>query len=326
MDPAANGLGEFERIARFLAPLTAGAPGALGLTDDAALLGEGRVVTVDAIVEGVHFLPADPPDLVARKLLRVNLSDIAAMGAEPESYLLAMALPSRCGDRWIEGFATGLAADQPLFGVTLIGGDSTATPGPITLSVTMIGRARPPGPVLRSGATPGDIIYVSGTIGDGALGLLAATGRLPGLATAAASFLEDRYRLPQPRTALGPALAGVATAMIDVSDGLVADLSHICETSGVGGVIRADALPLSDAASEVLAEAPSLIETVLTGGDDYELLFTAPAAAGDAVARLAAAGRTPVAAIGRIVRGGGVVVVDRDGCPLPLARMGYRHG
>lgn len=318
-------LGEFGRIACYLAPLAAGAPGALGLTDDAALIEGGRVVTLDSAVEGVHFLPADPPDLVARKLLRRNLSDIAAMGAEPESYLLAMILPARCDDGWVERFAAGLAEDQRTYGVTLIGGDSTATPGPITLSVTMIGRVGPAGAVLRSGARPGDLVYVSGTIGDAALGLLSATGRLPGLPRAAAAFLEDRYRLPQPRMALGAALAGIATAMIDVSDGLVADLGHICETSGVGATVRADALPLSDAAAEVLAEAPALLETVLTGGDDYELLFTVPAAAVGAAAAAAEAAGTAVAAIGCMEGQGSPRILDRDGMPIPLARTGYRH-
>ncbi len=191
-------LGEFGRIARFLAPLAAGAPGALGLTDDAALIalapGERLVITADAIVEGVHFLPEDPPDLVARKLLRCNLSDLAAMGAVAQSYVMTMALPKRCDDAWVERFAAGLAVDQAEFGIALLGGDSVSTPGPIALSVTAFGRVAAGREIRRSGAQPGDILYVSGTIGDGALGLLAATGRLVGLDPAERDYLADRYR------------------------------------------------------------------------------------------------------------------------------------
>ena len=320
-------LGEFGRIARFLAPLAAGAPGALGLTDDAALIelapSERLVVTADAIVEGVHFLPGDAPDLVARKLLRCNLSDLAAMAAVPVSYVMTMALPVRCDDLWVERFAAGLAADQAEFGISLLGGDSVSTPGPITLSITAFGRVAAGGEVRRSGARPGDIVYVSGTIGDGALGLLAATGRLVGLDPAERDYLADRYRLPRPRVTLGPLLSGVASAMMDISDGLVGDLDHLAAASGVAAVIDATRLPLSTAAASVMAEAVDHLETVLTGGDDYELLFTA---APDAdIAGLAAGVGVPVTAIGRIEAGAGVQVLDRDGGPLPLTRRGFRH-
>jgi thiamine-monophosphate kinase len=320
-------LGEFGRIRQLLAPL-ATAPGALGLTDDAALIelppGERLVVTADALVEGVHFLVGDPPDLIARKLLRCNLSDLAAMAAIPVAYVMTMALPSRCDDGWVARFAQGLAADQAEFGIHLLGGDSVSTPGPITLSVTAFGRVSPGAEVRRSGARPGDIVYVSGTIGDGALGLLAASGRLVGLDPAERDYLADRYRLPRPRTILGPALAGIASAMMDISDGLVGDLDHLAAASGVAAAIDAASVPLSPAAASVLAEDVGRIETVLTGGDDYELLFTA---APDAdLAGPAAHAGVAVTAIGRVMEGSGVAILDRDGRPLALSQRGFRHG
>jgi thiamine-monophosphate kinase len=320
-------LGEFGRIRQYLAPLAAKAPGALGLTDDAALIqpppGEMLVVTADALVEGVHFLPDDPPDLIARKLLRCNLSDLAAMAATPSAYVMTMALPKRCDDRWVERFAAGLALDQAEFGVTLLGGDSVSNPGPIALSVTAFGHAPPDRITRRGGARPGDLVYVSGTIGDGALGLLAATGRLFELEPEERDFLADRYRLPRPRLALGTALGGVASAMMDISDGLVGDLDHLAAVSHVAATVEAVALPLSGAAASALALDPDHLETILTGGDDYELLFTA---APDAdIAAIGAKLGIAVTPIGRIAAGAGVTIVDRDGAALTLVRRGYRH-
>ncbi|HEV2677107.1 MAG TPA: thiamine-phosphate kinase [Aliidongia sp.] len=327
-DPAAKpaSLGEFGRIARFFAPLAAGAPGALGLTDDAALVdcpaGERLVVTVDAMVEGVHFLVGDPPDLVARKLVRVNLSDLAAMAARPVGYFLTTALPKSRGDDWLAGFAAGLAQDQAEFGITLLGGDSVSTPGPVSLTLTALGRVAVGAEVRRGGARPGDLVFVSGTIGDGALGLDAAQGKLDGvLDPADVAFLADRYRLPRPRADLGPRLSGLACAMMDVSDGLVGDLGHICDVSGVAGVIEAAKVPLSAAA----ARLPDRLETVLTGGDDYELLFTAPPERQGAIMAAAAAASVPVTVIGRIEAGQGVRVLDGAGREVTLNGVGWRH-
>ena len=319
-------LGEFGRIARFFAPLAAGAPGALGLTDDAALVdcpaGERLVVTVDAMVEGVHFLSRDPPDLIARKLVRVNLSDLAAMAARPVGYFLTTALPKSHGDGWLAGFAAGLAQDQAEFGITLLGGDSVSTPGPVSLTLTALGRVVVGGEVRRGGARPGDLVFVSGTIGDGALGLEAAQGKLDGLlGLADVAFLADRYRLPRPRVGLGPRLSGLANAMMDVSDGLVGDLGHICAVSGVAGVIEAGRVPLSAAA----ARLPDRWATVLTGGDDYELLFTAPPDRQAEVRAAAKAAGVPVTVIGRIEAGQGVRVLDRAGSDVPLNAVGWRH-
>lgn len=320
-------LGEFERIARFFAPLAG--PGALGLLDDAALIdplpGRQLVVTADAIVAGVHFLPDDPPDLIARKLLRVNLSDLAAMAASPLYYLMTTALPPSYGEEWLAGFAAGLAADQTAFGVSLLGGDSVATPGPATLSLTAIGSVAAGQAVRRNGALPGDTIYVTGTIGDAALGLAVLTGGLDVRDPAERDFLAARYRLPQPRLATGAALAGLAHAMQDVSDGLVADLGHICAVSGVAGVIDAAALPLSPAARHALDRNPGLLPRILTGGDDYELLFTSSGDHAAAVAALAQPSGPPITPIGRIVAGSGVRVLDRAGKDIVLATQGFRH-
>src|SRR5690242_11974455 len=235
---------EFGLIARHFRPLAG--PGALDLRDDTALLtppaGRELVLTVDAMVAGVHFLPDDPPDLVGRKLLRVNLSDLAAKGAAPIGYLMTVSAPKDTPESWFAGFAAGLAQDQVRYGVTLLGGDTTSTPGPISLSLTIIGHVAAGTAIRRSGARPGDDIWVTGTIGDGALGLQVVLGRLAD----GSGFLLDRYRLPQPR--VGLVLAGIASAGMDVSDGLVQDLGHICAAGGVGAEIQADAVPLSDAA------------------------------------------------------------------------------
>ena len=320
-------LGECGRFRRFFAPLAG--PGGLGLTDDAALVdctpGHRLVATVDAIVAGVHYLPDDPPDLVARKLLRVNLSDLAAMGARPLHYLLVTALPASLGDGWVERFAAGLAEDQRRFGVDLIGGDSVATPGPAVLSLTALGEVRDGAEIRRSGARPGDRVWVSGTFGDAFLGLRALRGGCQALAAADRAALAARFQLPQPRTALGPRLAGIAHAMIDVSDGLLADLGHICECSGVGATVALAALPLSPAARQLVAGEPGLAVELATGGDDYELLFTAPPEADETIARLAAEVGLPLTAVGTIEPGAAVRLVDAAGKPVPVATPGYRH-
>ena len=320
-------LGEFERIARFFAPLAA--PEGLKLLDDVAIIpgppGEQYVLTTDAIVEGVHFLADDPADRVAQKLLRMNLSDLAAKGASPVGYLLTTALPRERDETWLERFAAGLACDQKEFGIGLLGGDSVATTGPVTLSVTAVGRVRAGEAVLRRGAKPGDTVFVSGTLGDGALGLKAVRGELSKLGTGDRDFLADRYRLPRPRLDLGRRLVGIAHAMTDISDGLVADLGHICEISGVGAVIEEARLPLSRAARAAIAADASLLVAPLAGGDDYELLFTASPDVSDRIAALARETNLSVTAIGRIERGSGVGVIDEKGAPIAIADRGYRH-
>jgi thiamine-monophosphate kinase len=320
-------LGEFERIARYFAPLAA--PGALGLRDDAAFLpgpdGDEYVLTADAIVEGVHFRPDDPPMQVAQKLLRVNLSDIAAKGAWPVGYLLTTSLPRSRGETWLEAFAAGLAADQAHYGIGLLGGDSTATTGPAVLSLTALGRVASGCRVLRSGARPGDLVYVSGTLGDAALGLRVLEGAISGLDPNDTAFLADRYRLPRPRLTLGAALVGLAHAMADISDGLLADLGHIADVSGVAAVVEAERVPLSAAATSAIARAPRHRQAPFSGGDDYELVFAAPAEAGTALDKLAREAGVPITAVGRFTTGAGVRLVDGNGAALPIDATGWRH-
>lgn len=320
-------LGEFERIARFFAPLAA--PEALGLLDDVAIIpgppGEQYVLKTDAIVEGVHFLSEDPADQVAQKLLRVNLSDLAGKGAVPVGYLLTTSLPRERDEAWLERFAEGLARDQREFGIGLLGGNSVATTGPVTLSVAAVGRVRAGQTVLRRGARPGDAVFVSGTLGDAALGLKALRGELPQLDPAARAFLADRYRLPRPRLALGQRLVGTAHAMMDISDGLVADLGHICEVSGVGAVVEAAQVPLSPAATATIAQQPNLLMAALSAGDDYELVFTAEPRSAAKLTDMAGEVGVPVTRIGRIEAGSGVRVLDEEGKAVPVTGVGYRH-
>lgn len=316
---------EFALIARHFRQLAG--PGALDLLDDAALLdvpaGRQLVLSADAMVAGVHFLPEDPPELVGRKLLRVNLSDLAAMGAAPLGYLMTAALPRGMPDAWIAGFTAGLAADQAEFGISVLGGDTVSTPGPVTLSLTILGTVAPGAALRRQGVRPGDTIWVSGTIGDGALGLRVLQGRL---AADAEGHLARRYRLPQPRLALGAALAGLARAAMDVSDGLVQDLGHLCRAGGCGAVLEAAAVPLSPAARAAVTADPSLLPVALTGGDDYELLFAAPPDQEAAVLARGTAAGVAVTRIGRFVEGPAEVqVLGGNGVPLTLPRGGWSH-
>ena len=322
-------LGEFALIERYFAPLSKSQPLAFGLTDDVAFLkprkGRDLVITKDVVVAGVHFLNSDSPDLVARKALRVNLSDLAAKGAKPLGYLLGAVLPKRVDPAWLERFAAGLAEDQKEFGVSLLGGDTVSTPGPLTLSITALGDV-PAGVYLRrSGAKVGDDIYVTGAIGDAALGLGLVQGKIDLRNKSLRARLVGRYRLPEPRLGIGPGLLKIASACLDVSDGLVADLGHICETSGLAAEIQAEAVPLSAAARSLLKDHPRLLNRLLTGGDDYELLFTAAPGNARRAAALAKSTGVAVTRIGRMMTGSGVRVLGRAGKPLTISHGGFTH-
>lgn len=319
--------GEFERIADYFAPLAAGFRGAYGLTDDAATIapraGNSLVVTTDTIVEGVHYIGDETADLIARKLLRVSLSDVAAMGATPVAYTLNVALGKDVSDAWLDRFVGGLKQDQDEYNIHLIGGDSVSTAGPVVLTATVFGEVEEGRALRRSGAQPSDGVFVSGTLGDGALGLLAARGILGNENPEALRVLTDRYRLPRPRTILGSSLVGVATAAADISDGLMADLGHIVNASAVGAKIECERFPISQEAGQIVMDRSDLVSLAATGGDDYELVFTAQE---DQVsAFLSDWSGVTVTRIGSITEGRGVQAVDSRGETVSFAQAGFQH-
>lgn len=323
----ADGLGEFELISRFLAPLAAEAEGAFGLLDDAAVItppvGTDLVVTSDAMVEGIHFLKSDGPVRIARKLLRVNLSDLAAKGAVPIGYQLVLGLPAPVDPVWLGSFTQGLAQDQKQFAFPLYGGDTIRSPAGLMLAVTAFGSV-PHGTMLRrDGARAGDDLYVTGSIGDAALGLETKLNQRL-FPSASMMVFDSRLHLPSPRLAFGQGLRGIASAALDVSDGLVQDAGHMAAV-GLRARIESGSVPLSLAARGAVADDPQLMTTILTGGDDYELLFAAPAGAAGAIAGLSRQVGLAATRIGRFEAGEGVTVVDHDGKPMPLSRQGFQH-
>lgn len=321
--------GEFDIIARYFAPLAKDAPLAFGLKDDAAMIappkGHHLVVTADAIVEGVHFLHDDPPGQIAQKLLRVNLSDLAAKGAVPLGYLLTCAFPPDIDERWIAAFASGLKADQNHFGLNLLGGDTVSTPGPATFSVTMFGAAKGRAMLRRAGARPGDLLCVTGTIGDGGLGLAELLKPHADLPASQRKFLIARYRLPQPRSRLGPLLHGIATAALDVSDGLVQDVGHLAAQSKVRAVIDLARVPLSPAARALERRDPDVRNAAIGAGDDYEIAFTVPPKRLKLLTSAARKARIPVTVIGRVEKGAGVAIALPDGSEIVPERGGFDH-
>lgn len=324
--------GEDALIARYFAPLAL-TPGAAGLLDDAAVLeADGtcdQVLTTDAIAVGVHFLPDDAPGEVARKALRVNLSDLAAKGARPRGYLLTLALPDDWTEEWLAAFAAGLAEDQAAFGITLLGGDTIRSPGGLMVSITAIGSVEKGRAVRRTTGRPGQKVFVTGTIGDAALGLRLRReeqlGHRAGLSPDEAAFLAGRYVRPRPRIDAADAVFRHAAAAMDISDGLVGDLARLCAASGTAAIIRRDDVPLSPAARRLVTCDPALWAAVLGGGDDYEILAAVePEHAEDYAAGIAAAGLN-ACEIGVLAAGHGVMVLDAEGTPLPSGAGHFQH-
>ncbi len=318
-------------IARYFKPLATD-PGAFALDDDAAALkavGDDVVVTTDAIVEGVHFLPDDPPDTLARKALRVNLSDIAAKGATPAGFVLTLAL-RKVDEVWLSSFASALGDDASHYGCPLLGGDTVSTPGPLMISITAFGRVTPDRMVHRSGAKPGDRIVVTGTIGDAALGLDVLKGGPVAAALAsdpiAREMLAARYRVPQPRNGLANAVRDFASSAMDVSDGLAGDLAKLCKASGVSARVNLADVPMSAPAAALLAQGTVGVEALVAGGDDYEILCTVPEDRLAAFIRMAEVAAIPATSIGVVVAGRAAPgFVDREGRELALQRLSYSH-
>lgn len=314
---------EFELIARYFTHAPSRADVRLGVGDDAAVLGvppgQELVVTTDTLVAGVHFPERTPPEAVGHKVLAVNLSDLAAMGADPAWVTLAITLPS-ADEHWLADFSRGFAALARLHGVDLVGGDTTR--GPLSITVQAMGLV-PAGQALRrSGAGPGDLLYVSGTLGDAGLALAALNGEVL-LGGADAEDCLRRLDRPTPRMALGRALRGLASAAIDVSDGLLADLGHMLQASGAGALIELERLPLSAPVRRRVREARDWT-LPLASGDDYELLFSVPASRRDALTEVLRGLDVEVTCIGRI-EAAGLRLVEAGGRDVAPARLGYDH-
>ena len=321
-------LGEDDLIARYFAPLAG--PEGLGLRDDAALMrpppGEDLVLTADALVAGVHFFADDPPEAIARKALRVNLSDLAAKGARPLGFLLTLALPGDWREAWLKAFAEGLGADAGRYDCPLVGGDTVATPGPLMLSVTAIGAVPEGRMARRTGVTPGDRLYVTGTIGDAAIGLRLRQGRGPDIPQVDKAFLIERYLTPEPRLKLIAAMTTHANGGMDVSDGFVGDLRKMLVASGVSARVPIYRLPLSPAARAAIAADPGLFEVAATGGDDYELLASAAPESAPAFEAAAAAAGVPLTFVGEALEGRRPPsFIGPDGNPVVFGRGAYSH-
>ena len=323
---------EHDLINRYFAPLcsTVGEAPAFGLLDDTALLqpakGRDILLTTDALVAGVHFFPKDPPASIARKALGVNVSDIVAKGGLPRNYLLSIALPKQLSEDWLAEFAKGLHEAQRFWQCELIGGDTVSTSGPLTLSITLVGDVEEGCMVRRKGAVPGDIVFVSNNIGDAALGLLLRLGdeRMSelDLSKEHAGFLRHRYLYPAPDIKLAPLVGEFASAAMDISDGLMGDCAKLCVVSNVGALIEAAKNPAQRCSGKRLAQVPDLLETVLTGGDDYEVLLTVPALSANEFEKDA----ENVTRIGIIVaHDEGVKVLDEHGQPLDLPHRAFDH-
>jgi thiamine-monophosphate kinase len=328
--------GEFDLIKKYLRPLASDESGAASLSDDAAVLptkdGHRLVVTMDTLISGVHFFEFTPPHFIAAKSLRVNLSDLASMGADPAYYTLSLSLPLhgevKCDADWLYSFTQALAIEQNLFDITLVGGDTVSTPGPLSLTITAFGWVKIGQEIMRSGARAGDLIYVSGTIGDAWLGLSALQGGHPELEPSSLELITESYHQPQPRLDLGCRLFGVANSAIDISDGLAQDLGHICRASNVSATINSDEVPLSGPARMLLEGDAHLINGLLSGGDDYELLFTVPPEWQKTVADIAKELNLPLSRIGLIEPSEQdhlVTIIDKVGTIMNLASTGYRH-
>jgi len=312
---------EFELIETYFAPLAG--EGSFGLRDDAAQIiptpGHSFVITQDAIAVDIHFFADDAPHLIAKKALRVNLSDLAAKGAAPKSFSLALGMGNSCNEDWIKAFASGLVEDCKQYDIALSGGDTFKTGGGTIISITAIGEVPEGQYVSRMNAKAGDAVFVTGTIGDGALGLLARQDKL------SSKSLTDRYLLPQPRTEFASVIREYASASMDISDGLIGDLEKLCKASNVSAEVNVQNVPLSEAAQAVIQDESDYLKTALTGGDDYEILLCTPRDKVDAFIKACITFDFPVTQIGEIKTGEGVKVFDNSGKAIEFEKTSYEH-
>jgi thiamine-monophosphate kinase len=323
---------EFDRIKKYFKPLASLERGSLNLSDDAAVLpvqGFSKlIISTDALVQGIHFIGDESSDLIGKKCLRTNLSDMAAMGATPWTYTLSLILGStlkNSPENWLKGFVAGLAKDQETYDVRLVGGDSVVGTGPTVISITIIGKVNENGVLRRDGARNNDDVYVSGTVGDSAVGLQIIKGSIKCLDNVDKIHLIDRYRLPQPRVELGAALVGVASAAMDVSDGLVQDIGHLCSESRLAAQINWPSIPLSKSIKSLVDNQKIPISLVMNGGDDYELLFTAHINSRNLIEKISRDMDTRITRIGRMTAGSNVLVLDNDERPIASMGTGFRH-
>ena len=325
-------LSEDDLIATLFAPIAG--EGSLGLKDDVACFtppaGCDLVVTADAIVAGVHFVADDAAETIARKALRVNVSDLAAKGADPLGFVMTVALPDDVQGEWIAAFARALGEDAALWSCPLLGGDTVKTPGPLTISITALGSTPRGALVARTGARPGDFLYVSGFIGDAALGLHVRQGERPWvtrLVETSRDYLLERFLHPQPRLALRGALRDHASGAMDVSDGLAGDLTKMMRASGARAIVELPRIPLSNAVRAAMRLDPALFEVAVTGGDDYEILCSVPQAKAGAFEAAARAAGVPVARIGHVAdeEPPGAEFLDGNGQRRTFARGSYAH-
>ncbi|WP_085902245.1 thiamine-phosphate kinase [Kiloniella majae] len=323
---------EFDLIKSYFAPLTSKYPEAYGLSNDAALISEdpnrSTVVTMDTLVEGIHFFSTDPAEDIARKSLRVNLSDLAAMGAKPKAYTLSISYHSSVSSDWVEAFTKGLAADQEIFGCHLIGGDTVSTPGPLTIALTCFGSVPRNKCLYRTTGIEGDDIWVSGTIGDSAAGLKLLKKEIKAESSNDEAFLIDRYRIPHPRTSLGIALLerDICQTALDVSDGLLADINHVAEGSNLQARIFSSNIPFSKAFRDTFQTAPDEgIQLAATGGDDYEILFTAHPKKIHQIIELSEELSIPITRIGTLTQGKNTLLLDKNNKEIPVIKSGWKH-
>jgi len=320
---------EFGVISRYFRPLTGGKPAALDLGDDGAVIqstsGAEIVITCDALIAGVHFLEDSQPQAVAARALRVNLSDLAAMGAAPVAYTLALMVPVGTPEKWFEEFSLQLLEDQKRYGIWLIGGDTVATPGPLSVSITAFGEVPCNSALTRSTAGVGDRIYVTGTIGDAALGLSVLKGDLKQCDKATIEYFVKRFLWPEPRLSVGRGMRGIASAAVDISDGLLADIGHICVASDVGAKVWESSIPFSSRAGSLISTGAVLRSQLMGGGDDYELVLVVPEKNNQVFWQTTVEHAVAVTEIGVITGGNEVCLVDEQGNSIGTGRLGYRH-